>query len=209
MSTPFKTKIERHPERQISSEAQSILQQGLLAHVGFIDDGLPYVIPMSYHYAEDSIYLHGSLHSRALQLIGAGAPTCIEISLLDGLVYSREAMFHSMNYRSVMAFGKGQMIEDPEYKQEIFNAMIPRYFEGRTAGQDYQEAPQKHLEQTLLVKIQLEAVSAKAREGGPNAPQDKLAAKLGQDQIKGSSGIAPVPQACPFHSQSPKGHPHV
>lgn len=194
----YKIKIERHPERKgDDTQAQEVLAQGLVAHVGFIEQGLPYVIPMSYHYDPGeplALYLHGSPHSRALLLLATGAPACIEVTLLEGLVYSKAAMFHSMNYSSVLAFGTGVEITDQAHKQEIFNAMIARYFAGRTPGEDYIEAPDKHLDATLLVKIRIEGMSAKARAGGPKAPEDS------KPEVPGSFGVAPVPKGCPFHA---------
>lgn len=199
----FKTTIERHPERKADAEAENVLKEGLVAHVGFVDGGLPYVIPMSYEYVSEteSIYLHGSLHSRALKLLADGAPVCIEITLLEGLVYSKAAMFHSMNYRSVLAFGKGEQVTDKAELQQLFAQMISRYFEGRKAGEDYVEAPDKHLEQTLVVKVKLEKVSAKQRQGGPNGPKDK------KPEALGSAGVKPV--GCPFHSQQNQEQSHV
>ncbi len=194
----FKTKIERHPERAATQEAIEILKEGLVAHVGFIDEGLPYVIPMSYEYdAElEAVYLHGSLHSRALKLIAAGAPVCLEITLLEGLVYSKAAMFHSMNYRSALAFGHGQQVTAHDEMQRVFAQMISRYFEGRQPGIDYLEAPAKHLDQTLFVKVQIDKLSAKQRQGGPNGPKDRK-----PDAI-GSAGVVTMPRGCPFHAQS-------
>ncbi|MEZ0368565.1 MAG: pyridoxamine 5'-phosphate oxidase family protein [Candidatus Sericytochromatia bacterium] len=197
----FKSRIERHPERRSDEQALAILAQGLMAHVGFVDEGLPYVIPMSYHFdpAEpEALYLHGSPHSRVLKLLAQGASACAEVTLLEGLVYSRAAMFHSMNYRSVLAFGHSEEVTDAEIKQKMFNAMIARYFEGRTPGQDYQEAPDKHLEQTLVVKLKIESISAKQREGGPNGPEDRKA------DAAGTAGVAPVPEGCPFHAAKEK-----
>lgn len=203
----FATGIERHPERRLEEDqAREILVQGLVAHVGFVDQGLPYVIPMSYHYdaAEPlGLYLHGSLQSRALRLLATGVPACAEVTLLEGLVYSKAAMFHSLNYRSVLAFGKGAEITDSDHKQTIFTAMIARYFAGRAPGTDYVAAPEPHLDITLLVRLQIEALSAKGRAGGPKGPKDGRAAAAG------SAGVADVPKGCPWHAQAEKGHGHV
>lgn len=197
----FKYGLGTHPERQADGEAEAVLSQGLLAHVGFIDEGLPYVIPMSYQYmAEDkAVYLHGALQSRALKLLGQGQPACLEVTLLEGLVYSKAAMFHSMNYRSVLAFGKGEEVRDRDQKQRVFDAMIARMYEGRAVGQDYDAAPDEHLEITRVVKIPIEAISTKQRQGGPNGPDDR------RESHPGTAGVAPIedkpqpPAGCPFH----------
>lgn len=197
---PPKHQLKRHPERRVDEAAEGILAQGLVAHVGFVDAGWPYVIPMSYQYTDQSIYLHGSQQSRALKLLAAGAPACLEITLLDGLVYSRTAMFHSMNYQSVIAFGQGTEVLDPAEKNQVFDAMISRYFDGRSAGADYAQAPPKHLKETLMVRIQIERFSAKQRQGGANGPTDK------DPEALGSSGVITISSqagGCPFAHKEP------
>src|SRR5215471_20645527 len=83
----------------------SILDAGFLAHVGFQVNGQPFVIPTLYGREEERLYLHGSAASRMLDELRAGAPACVSVTLVDGLVLARSAFHHSMNYRSVVAFG--------------------------------------------------------------------------------------------------------
>ncbi len=156
-------------------ETTNILQEGLVAHVGFTIKGRPHVIPVSYFYdlsKPDRIYIHGGKTSRMMQLLVSGAQVCIEVTLLDGLIYSRSAKYHSMNYRSAICFGKGRAVDAPEEKAEILKQAIERYFPGRQEGKDYQKPPVEHLAATTLVEIQIEEWSAKAREGGPRGPMD-------------------------------------
>jgi nitroimidazol reductase NimA-like FMN-containing flavoprotein (pyridoxamine 5'-phosphate oxidase superfamily) len=171
----LKTEIKRHPERAVPDEYINILKEGQIAHTGFCQEGIPYVIPMSYDYDEtrpDRIVLHGSQESRALKHLEEGNPVCIEITLLDGLVFSKTAMFHSMNYRSVICFGKGKPLTENSDKQKVFQRMIDRYFPGRTENIDYQAPPAAHLESTKVVEIFIESFSAKARKGNPKGPND-------------------------------------
>jgi nitroimidazol reductase NimA-like FMN-containing flavoprotein (pyridoxamine 5'-phosphate oxidase superfamily) len=169
------SKIVQHPERAVPDEAANILQAGLIAHVGFTIKDRPHVIPVSYFYEAskpDKIYIHGGKTSRLMQHLGNGAQVCVEVTLLDGLIYSRSAKYHSMNYRSVICFGKGREVENLGQKGEILKRAIERYFPGREEGRDYQEAPAEHLAATSLVEIQIEEWSAKTREGGPRGPMD-------------------------------------
>ena len=152
----------------------------------FCDNNQPYVIPFLYHFDEKQpkqIYLHGAHHSRALKLLRTGVPVCIEVTLLDGLVFSRTALNHSANYRSVMAFGKARHIADQDEKQHIFKAMTRRYFPGRTAGKDYSAATAGDLKATALLAVDIEQVSAKSRSGGPGGPLDR------QSDAPGSAGV--------------------
>src|SRR5271157_6546045 len=169
------TTIGQHPERAVPDRAREFLAQGYVAHVGFEQDGKPYVIPMLYQYAAerpDRLCLHGGVSSRALRLLASGVPVCVTVTELDGLVYSRDAKYHSANYRSVMCFGRGRVLEDENQKRVMFEAMTSRYFPGRTAGRDYTPAPSSHLTTTAVVEVMIEQTSAKMREGGPKGPQD-------------------------------------
>ena len=175
MQTSERTRIKNHPERAVPEEAAEILSNGLVAHVGFIEDGLPYVIPLSYHYDgqnPDRIYLHGSVRSRALELLANGARVCVTVTLTDGLVYSRKAMNHSMNYRSVVLFGTAREVTDHDEKYALFDQMVQRYFPDRLLERDYNPPPASDLGVTALVEVQIEEWNAKARRGGPTGPDD-------------------------------------
>jgi nitroimidazol reductase NimA-like FMN-containing flavoprotein (pyridoxamine 5'-phosphate oxidase superfamily) len=183
------TVVRQHPERAVPQRAPEFLAQGQVAHVGFEQDGRPYVIPMLYHYSPERpnrIYLHGGFSSRMLQQLAKGIPVCIAVTQLDGLVYSRDAKYHSANYRSVMCFGHGRILEDEQEKRVMFEAMTARYFPGRTAGRDYTPAPSSHLATTAVVEVVIEEITAKMREGGPKGPQDA------QDDVPGTCGIVDV-----------------
>lgn len=182
MSAGERTRIRNHPERAVPEEASDILSQGLVAHVGFIQDQQPFVIPMSYHYdllKPGSLYLHGSIRSRALEHLASGAPICVTVTLTDGLVYSRKAMNHSMNYRSVVLFGRAREVTDGAEKSALFDRMVQRYFPGRHIGRDYDAPPAEDLGVTALVEVTLEEWSAKARRGGPTGPDDQDAGAPG------------------------------
>jgi nitroimidazol reductase NimA-like FMN-containing flavoprotein (pyridoxamine 5'-phosphate oxidase superfamily) len=183
------TKVRQHPERAVPQRAQEFLAQGQVAHVGFEHDGRPYVIPMLYQYSADRpdrIYLHSGPASRALQQLATGIPVCVTVTQLDGLVYSRDAKYHSANYRCVMCFGHGRIFEDEEAKRVMFEEMTLRYFPGRTAGRDYTPAPSSHLTSTGVVEVMIEEISAKMREGGPKGPQDA------DDNAPGTCGVVDV-----------------
>jgi uncharacterized protein len=169
------TKVHQHPERAVPQRAQEFLVAGKVAHVGFVQDDLPYVVPTLFHYSPeqpDRIYLHGGMSSRMLEELAKGIPVCVTVTELDGLVYSRDAKYHSANYRCVMCFGRGRIFEDEAAKRVMFEAMTQRYFPGRTAGRDYTPAPSSHLTSTAVVEVVIEQTSAKMREGGPKGPQD-------------------------------------
>lgn len=175
MTQTERTKILNHPERSVPDETAEIIAAGSVAHVGFIQDGLPFVIPLSYHYDESDptrMYLHGSIRSRAMEQTATGIPLCITVTLIDGLVYSRKAMNHSINYRSAVVFGTGREITDEQEKFDLFDKMVQRYFPERTVGEDYVAPPSADLGVTALVEVQIDEWSGKARRGGPTGPDD-------------------------------------
>jgi len=177
----------------VPDEAAEILGCGLVAHVGFVEDGQPVVIPMTYQFdpAEPgALYLHGNHGSRLLAHLASGASVCVTVTLVDGLVYSKTALYHSVNYRSVVAFARGAPAPALERRRELLHAMVARYYPGRTRGQDYQPVPDAHLDATAFVALEIEAMSAKARRGGPKGPGDDDPA------IPGTAGVLEL-QATP------------
>jgi nitroimidazol reductase NimA-like FMN-containing flavoprotein (pyridoxamine 5'-phosphate oxidase superfamily) len=168
--------VRMHPERAVADEAPAILAEGIVAHVAFAIDGQPFAIPMTYqHDADDPtrLHLHGAHHSRLMAHLQTGAPVCVSVTLVDGLVYSRTALNHSVNYRSLVGFGRASSRQPDAAEQgRILDAMIGRYFPGRTPGVDYEAAPDVHLQATAFVTLDVEAWSAKARRGGAKGPRD-------------------------------------
>jgi nitroimidazol reductase NimA-like FMN-containing flavoprotein (pyridoxamine 5'-phosphate oxidase superfamily) len=157
-----------------------------VAHVGFEMEGQPYVIPMAYHYdpAEPRrIHLHATQGGRMIGHLESGAPVCVTVTILDGLVYSRTAKYHSMNYRSVVCFARAAA--DGGDRAAVLEAMVGRYFPGRVPGRDYEPAPRAHLEATGFVTLDIEEWSAKTRTGGPGGPRDQ------EQDAPGSAGVIP------------------
>jgi uncharacterized protein len=172
----IRSQIKRHPERAVPEEASDILSEGHVAHVGFADDEGPVVIPLLYGFSAsepDRIILHGSRASRLQKLLASGAPVCVTVTLLDGLVYSRSAKYHSANYRSVTCFGRAREITDPVAKETAMAEMTSRYFPGRTSGVYYSPPTERELDEITVVELTIEESSAKARRGGPNGPSDE------------------------------------
>ena len=175
-AAPAHAAIRAHPERDRTDDAPRILASGIVAHVGFVDEGRPVVIPMTYHYSPDAprrLYLHGGRTGRLMTHLATGLPISVAVTIADGLVYSKTALDHSVNYRSVVLFGRAAQQQPGAAEQRrVLEAMIGRYFPGRTAGVDYESIPDAHLRATALVALDVEEWSAKTRTGGPNGPAD-------------------------------------
>jgi len=178
-----------HPERSAPDEVGAILAAGIVAHVGLVDGRGPVVVPMIYHYDQhqpDRLYLHGAHHSQLMQAAGDGASMCVTVTLVDGFVYSRTALYHSVNYRSAVCFGRGVRANDAQ-RQQVLDAIIPRYFPGRTAGDDFEPMPNAHVNATDVIVMTIEEATAKVRRGGPKGPHDN------DPHALGSAGVVELP----------------
>ena len=164
--------IRRHAERSAPAEAERILRAGRVAHVAYTLEGQPYVIPFSYDYADGAIYLHGAPASRTLKSLRGGMDVAIEITLLDGLIASRDAESHSMNYRTAVVYSRAERVTDVAEKRAILERMTLRYFPGRTVGTDYEGATEKQLRALEVLRAPVTELAAKMRTGGPRGPRD-------------------------------------
>jgi hypothetical protein len=151
------------------SAINQILDAGFLAHVGFCADRQPFVIPTLYGRDAQTLYLHGSVASRMMKELEA-IPACVTVTLVDGLVLSRSAFDHSMNYRSVVAFGSARKITDPVRKAQSLRVISEHLMAGR--WNDVREPNHKELNVTTVLEFVIEEASSKVRSG---PPQDNAA----------------------------------
>jgi len=162
-----KTTLHRLPRRG-SHERQTIhriLDEALVCHVGFVFEGQPFVIPTTYGRVGDRLYVHGAVASRMLKALASGAPICVTVTLLDGLVLARSAFHHSMNYRSVVLLGRARLVDDPAERNEALHAIVEHVCPGRWQGS--RPPNDKELAATSVLCLPIEEASAKVRTGPP------------------------------------------
>ena len=167
LSRTPRTTLKRLPKRG-SHEREvidRILDEGFICHVGFVVDGQPFVIPTGYARVEGNLIVHGSQASRMLRALGQGIDVCVTVTLIDGLVLARSAFHHSMNYRSVMVFGRARVIDDRAEKLQALFALSEHMIPGR--WQDVREPSEEELQQTTVLSLPIEEGSAKIRTGPP------------------------------------------
>ena len=130
-----RTKLKRLPKRgHFDRETvYGILDEGFICHVGFAPEGQPFVIPTGYARVDDKLYIHGSQASRMLRKLSGGLDACVTVTIIDGLVLARSAFHHSMNYRSVVIFGRATLVEDREEKIKALVALSEHIIRGRWA----------------------------------------------------------------------------
>jgi uncharacterized protein len=160
-------RVRRHPERGRYDRAsvEAILDEGLICHLGFVSDGRPWVLPTIHARVREHLYLHGAVGNHALRALAGGAPACVTVSLVDGLVLARSAFAHSLNYRSVVVTGTATLVDDPAEKRQAFEALVEHVVPGRTA--DARAASDSELRQTAVLRIPITEASAKVRTGPP------------------------------------------
>ena len=160
-----RTRIRRHPERAVPEQVEEFLRAGRIAHVAYTVDGQPRLLPFLYFYADGALYLHGVPASATIRALRAGAQVCVNVTILDGLVASRDAKSHSANYRSVVVYGHSEVVAHLHEKRRVFERMTERFFSGREAGRDYEHASVKDLRGVELLAVRIEEMTAKARTG--------------------------------------------
>lgn len=162
-----RNRVRRLPERAAYDRETiyKILDEALICHVGIAHENQPFVIPTIHARRGDSLLLHGATTSRLLRYIQAGNPLCVAVTLLDGLVVARGIFHNSMNYRSVVLFGTGRALDDPDEKYAALHALTERLMPGR--WDDARLPSKKELKATTIVEMPIESATAKMRMGGP------------------------------------------
>lgn len=160
-----RTRVTRKPDRA-NYERQTIyniLDQAFVCHVAFIAEGMPVVVPTNYVRVGDKLFLHGSTASRLMKTLGSGAPFCLSVTLLDGIVFSPTATGHSVNYRSVVVMGKAEPIEDQAAKLAAMRDFVEYVLRGRWAT--VRPPTEQELKGTMVLSVPLVEASAKIRTG--------------------------------------------
>jgi nitroimidazol reductase NimA-like FMN-containing flavoprotein (pyridoxamine 5'-phosphate oxidase superfamily) len=142
----------------------AIVDEALICHVGFVVNGAPVVIPTIHWRDGDTLYFHGSAASRMLRSLRDGVDACVTITLLDGLVLARSAFHHSMNYRSVVVYGKAHEVTG-DHKLAALEGLMRHITPDR--ANDVRAPNEIEMRQTLVLAMPLDEASAKIRTGGP------------------------------------------
>jgi uncharacterized protein len=160
-----RTTVRRKPDRGTFDREliYRILDEAFVCHVGFIADRQPFVVPTNYVRVGDKLFLHGSTASRLMKMLASGAPFCLSVTLLDGIVFSPTATGHSVNYRSVVVIGKAEPIEDPQAKLAAMRDFVEYVIRGRWAT--VRPPSEQELKSTMVLSVPLVEVSAKVRTG--------------------------------------------
>lgn len=186
-STPNRTKHRTVTERQALHD---VLDAGLLCHFGILLDGSPVVLPTGYGRAGDTLYLHGSTGARSLRAAASGVEICVTVTVLDGIVYARSLMHHSMNYRSAVIHGTARQVVDPGEKLAGLRTITEHLAPGSWGYA--RDVSQKESASVAVLALDLTEASVKVRTGDPADDREDVDA----DAVW--AGVLPVRQVfCP------------
>ena len=162
-----RTRVRRLPDKAVTDRdtAYAILDAGLVAHVAVVTDGQPYVVPVGYARIGDEVIFHGSSASRLFTTLAADAPTCLTVTLLDGLVLARSLFESSMHYRTVMALGTCRRLEGEAELAALLN-LSEQLMPGRTSEARHPTA--QELKATITLALPLDEISVKVSDGPPD-----------------------------------------
>lgn len=169
-----RTRVRRLPEKAVTQREalHAVLDAGLVAHVAVVDDGQPYVVPVAYARRDDTVLFHGSTGSRLFRLLQEGQPTCLTVTLLDGLVLARSAFESSMNYRSAMVLGVARRLEGDD-ELDALRTISEHLLPGR--WDEVRLPSRKERAATMTLALDLTEASVKISAGGPADAEDDLA----------------------------------
>jgi nitroimidazol reductase NimA-like FMN-containing flavoprotein (pyridoxamine 5'-phosphate oxidase superfamily) len=198
MTAKADTRLRRLPERGSTDFklACDIIDEAKICHVGFTLEDQPYVIPMALGRDGNSLLLHGSAVSRLMKSLADGLPCCVTVTHLDGMVLARSAFHSSMNYRSLMVFGKASEVAEVAEKERALNTLVDHLVPGRSA--ELRASTIKELNATTLLALPIETFSIKTRSGPPNDAASDLNAPVWAGVIP-MQLVAGTPEDAPDH----------
>ena len=179
--------VKRVPQRGAYDQATiyPIIDEALICHVGIVQEERPFVIPTLIARDGDEILLHGASSSRLMRHLGAGHEACVTVTHVDGLVLARSVFHHSVNYRSVVLFGNGRLVEAPAAKMDALARFTEKLIPGR--WEDARQPNPTELKATAVVAIPIDLASAKIRTGPPSDDEEDY-------QLDIWAGLLPIRQ---------------
>ena len=170
ISSVNKVRQLRDKARYDRATVHAILDAGLVAHVAFVQEGAPVVVPMIYGRVDETLYLHGARKARVIRLLERTERTCLNVTLLDGLVLARSAFNSSMHYRSATVFGTPQLVEDPDAKLEALRVISEQSMPGR--WNELRAPHEREISMTGVIRLDIDSASAKVSGGMPDDEDD-------------------------------------
>ncbi|HET6305949.1 MAG TPA: pyridoxamine 5'-phosphate oxidase family protein [Rhodopila sp.] len=191
-----RNRVRRKPDRGRFDRATvyDILDAAMVAHIAYVIDGQPYCTPTGFWREGDKLYWHGSSASRMIRSQAEGVKVCVTATHLDAIVLARSGFHHSVNYRSVMAFGSARLVTDPAEKDRALDGFVDRFFPGRS--QEIRKATGQEIKATSFVVMPIEEASGKVRSTHVMDDEEDYAlpvwtARIPVQQVLGEAELCP------------------
>ncbi|HLP96577.1 MAG TPA: pyridoxamine 5'-phosphate oxidase family protein [Saprospiraceae bacterium] len=178
----------------------AILDEGLVCHVAFQRETQPIIIPTGYCRVDNTLYLHGSVGSHFFMEMAKGIPVCVSVTLLDGLVLARSVFNHSMNYRSVVAFGVTRLVESEEERWMAAERFTEHVVPGRWA--DARKPSASDMKKTMFIAVDIQDASVKFRAHGVGDDPEDM-------QLEVWAGVIPLRVSALTPEADESGVPNV
>jgi uncharacterized protein len=162
-----RTQPSRYANQRFSADpsvSNAIMDEALLCHVSFVIENQPFILPTGYCRVDKTLYLHGSVGSHFFMQMAKGIPVSIAITHIDALVLARSVFNHSVNYRSVVAFGKTRLVENDDEKWLAAKTFTDHMIPGR--WEDARQPTKKEMQKTMFIAVEIEEMSCKLRTHG-------------------------------------------
>jgi hypothetical protein len=183
-----------------------VLDAGLVCHVGLVRDGAPVVLPTGYGRVGDTLYLHGSTGAGWLRVLD-GAPVCVTVTHLDGIVYARSTFHHSMNYRSAVVHATARVVQDPDEVWVALEAVTEQLAPGSWGHA--RRPDRRELAATGVFAVDLAEAAVKVRDAPPSDDDEDVAAGGRWAGVVPTRTVFDVPQPCPLLPPETPAPPHV
>ena len=144
----------------------AILDSALVVSAGFVQDGQPVVVPMIFGREGETIYLHGARKARIVKLLEQTKRVCLNVTLVDGIVFARSTFNSSMNYRSATVFGTPRLVDDRDDKLHGMRIISENTMPGR--WDEVRDSLEKEIKMTGVIAVEIDAASAKISSGMPD-----------------------------------------
>jgi uncharacterized protein len=160
-----RTQPSRYPSRfSDNTAADAIFDEALVCHVSFTLENQPFILPTGFSRIERTVYLHGSVGSHFFMQMAKGIEVCMAVTHIDALVLARSVFNHSVNYRSVVAFGKTRLVTDETEKWRAAESFTEHMIPGR--WNDARQPTKKEMQKTMFIAIDIAELSVKTRTHG-------------------------------------------
>jgi nitroimidazol reductase NimA-like FMN-containing flavoprotein (pyridoxamine 5'-phosphate oxidase superfamily) len=196
-------RVKRRPERgrYDKKTVYEILDAALVCHIAYVIDERPYCTPTNFWREGDHLYWHGSSASRMIRAQGQGVDVCLTVTHLDALVLARSSFHHSVNYRSVMAFGRAQIVDDMEGKLRLMDNFIDRAYPGRSRL--IRRPNVQEIKATTVMSMEIESASGKISDSHVADDEEDYAT------VPAWAALYPVTQVLGAPSDCPRQRPGV